>query len=441
MVRIPTILKQKHRIIMLFVLALASIIFTGCNKGSLGIKSGAICGYVLDNDTNDPISEVLVRATGPENKTTYTGGDGSFTISDATEGEWTLSVEKFGYSLAESDGNSETANPLSCSIANGETIVLSPIKMYKTATGTRGILKGYPIDALTGRAITNFTVTQTTPYNQRKSKTFETATQFRDSGWSNLEGGEHVYTISATNYNTWSTTSIEGVESGNITIGKSAYDLGTIYMNPLKINVSGTLRNVPGYIIDANVNKNIVVWAESAGKIVASFTELDGSESSKGTIGYILKDIPVTAGSISVKCKIRGYDISTINSAVSIAGANPGGTIAGVDLDVGALEPIRADLRVVVTSSKPKDDDPGSFRPGNVARVYVRAGGTDVVPYSDVTSVNYHGEVTISGVITGYNIKVLVVNQNYGYYTALSDDILIPEGTDIYPVEVMLSSH
>ena len=37
-------------------------------------------------------------------------------------------------------------------------------------------------------------------------------------------------------------------------------------MEPLKVNVSGTLRNVPGYIIDAAVAKNIVVWAESGGK-------------------------------------------------------------------------------------------------------------------------------------------------------------------------------
>ena len=201
MVKSQTIIK--HRYLMLIVLAIASIIFTGCDNGSLGIKTGAIQGYIIDHDTNQPISEVLVRATGGvdgnENKSTYSGGDGSFVFGDANKGAWKLDVEKYGYARAE-EGD------ITCNLANGETITLSPIKLTKVASGTKGILKGYPIDSVTGRAITNFTVTQETPYNERKSKTFDTAATFRDTGWTGLEGGDHVYSISANNYKTFKYT-------------------------------------------------------------------------------------------------------------------------------------------------------------------------------------------------------------------------------------------
>ena len=167
--KIFTILKQKQRILMLLALALASIVFTGCDNGSLGAKSGAISGYVLDSETNAPISEVLVRAKGTKdqgggtvNKTTYTDGDGSFIIGDACKASWVLSVEKYGYSLL------TPTEEMQCEVNNGETFVMSPIRMTKLASGTKGVLRGYPIDGITGRALTSFTISQDEPYNERK---------------------------------------------------------------------------------------------------------------------------------------------------------------------------------------------------------------------------------------------------------------------------------
>ena len=434
MVKSQTIIK--HRLIMLFVLAIASFVFTGCDKGSLGIKTGAIQGYIIDNDTNQPISEVFIKATGGlddnENKSTYSSGDGSFVFTDANKGAWKINVEKYGYVRAE-EGD------ITCNLANGETITLSPIKLSKVASGTKGILKGYPIDSVTGRALTNFTVTQETPYNERKSKTFDTAATFRDSGWTGLEGGDHTYSISANNYKTFKTTDIEGLDEGVISIGKSAYNLGTIKVEPLTVAVSGTLRNVPGYVLDDSDLGFLTVWAEAAGKVVATYTDFgDGGEDGNspmklGNINYMLY-VPVTAGSVSVKCKLRGYDIITISSGVSISTANPGGIISGVDVDFSTIEPIKTDLRVIVTGTKHETDNPSTFITGETARVYVKAGGNDVVPYADVQSVNFGGEVTISGVITGYNIKVVIVNQTRKFCSLEIDEFKIPENTDTYPI-------
>ena len=439
MVKSQTIIK--HRLLVLFVLAIASFVFTGCEKGSLGIKTGAIQGYIIDNDTNQPISEVLVRATGGldgnENKSTYSTGDGSFIFGDVNKGAWTLNVEKFGYTRAE-EGDITT------NIANGETIVLSPIKLTKVASGTKGILKGYPIDAITGRALTNFTVTQETPYNERKSKTFDSAATFRDTGWTGLEGGDHTYSISCNNYKTFKTTDIESLSEGVVSIGKSAYDLGTIRVEPLTVAIGGTLRNVPGYVLNDQNLGGLTIWAEAAGKVVATYTDFGegGAEGGNspmkvGNINYLLY-VPVTAGSVSVKCKLRGYDVITISSAVSITTANPGGIKSGVDVDFSVQEPIVTDLRVIVTGTKDETDNPSTFRTNDVARVYVQSGGNDVVPYADVTSVNYGGEVTISNVITGYPIKVIAVNQNKKYCYKESEEITIPEGVNTYPVTITL---
>lgn len=455
MVKTQTIIK--HRFLMLFILALASIIFTGCDQGSLGTKSGVIQGYVLDSETNAPISEVLVKATGTltgavntdigtSNRTVYTDGDGSFVFGSVSQGSYNISVEKYGYVLEATEGEN---NQVQAIVGNGETITLSPIKMTKIASGTKGILKGYPIDAITGRALTNFTLTQETPYNQRKSKTFDSAATFRDTGWTGLEGGDHTYTLTATNYEKLtlqnSTSASEGGEGANtITIGKSAVDLGTIKVTPLRIAVGGTIRNLPGYVLDDENLGGLTVWAESGGKTVATYTDFqDGAESDVakklGNVNYMLY-VPVTSGSVTIKCKLRGYDIITISSSVSISASNPGGIISGVDVDFNSIEPIKADLRVIVISTDPGEegDADSTFKTNERARVYIQSAGKDVVPYVDVLSVNLGGEVTVSGVITGYNIKIIVVNQNRKYCSKVTDEFKIAEGTEIYTTDPII---
>jgi len=65
--------------------------------------------------------------------------------------------------------------------------------------------------------------------------------------------------------------------------------------------------------------------------------------------------------------------------------------------------------------------------PGQTARVYIKQGGKDIVPYVDVVSVNYRAEAYFSGLITGYDINVVAVNMNEGYYTAESPNFKIQE--------------
>lgn len=435
----------KGRWLLLIVLSLASIVFTGCEKGSLGIKGGSINGYVINASNNQPIPDVMVRGDSDthENAKAYTGGDGSFVMSDLTKGAWGLYVEKYGYTLVSPDATgTQTANIVAATVnvANGETVTAPVIKMEKTAELVKGVLKGYPIDAVTGRPLTNFTVTQTHPYNQRKSKLFETAADFRDIGWSGLEGGDHHYTITANNYVEYSTSAGEGGAENYISIGASAVNMGTIKVEPLKVSIAGTLRNLPGYVLEVSAaERDMVIWAEAAGKVVATFTDTAVEGAYKGSINYKLDEIPVSAGSVAVKCKIRGYDLQTINQAVSLASNMPGGTIAGIDIDFANVEPIRRDLRVVVISTKPEDSKPASFKPGQTARVYLRQGGKDIVPYIDVVCVNYRAEAYFSGVITGYNLNVYAVNMSQGYYYVLSDDFKVQEdGNSAFTYNVQL---
>ncbi|EKD83730.1 MAG: hypothetical protein ACD_39C00485G0001 [uncultured bacterium] len=218
--------------------------------------------------------------------------------------------------------------------------------------------------------------------------------------------------------------------------------MGTIKVEPLKVSIAGTLRNLPGYVLEVGAaDRDLVIWAEAAGKVVATFTDPAIQGAYKGSITYKLDEIPVTAGSVAVKCKIRGYDLQTINQAVSLASNMPGGTIAGVDINFENIEPIRRDLRVVVTSTMPEDGKPASFKAGQTARVFLRQGGKDIVPYVDVVCVNYRAEAYFSGVITGYDLNVYAVNMNEGYYQILSDAFKVQEdGNSAFTFNVQLKN-
>lgn len=427
----------KGRWLLLIVLSLASIVFTGCEKGSLGIKAGTITGYVLNADNNQPVPDVLIKAAGAisgspggnVSASVFTGGDGSFTLTDLAKGSWVLTAEKFGWVAS-------SATDITINVNNGETSIAPVIKVSKTETLVKGVLRGYPIDAITGRPLRNFTVTQTEPYNQRKSRLFETAEDFRDIGWSGLEGGNHHYTITCNNYIEFSTAANGGQP---VSIGASPVNLGVIKVAPLTVSIAGTLRNLPGYVLEASP-RDIVIWAEAAGKVVATYTDTGSMQGNfKGTISYTLDNVPVSAGSVTVKCKIRGYDLQTINSAVSLSSNMPGGVIAGIDLDFANVEPIKRDLRIVIISSAPSGDDQGTFVPGEVARVYIRQGGKDIVPYVDVVSVNYRAEAYISGVITGYQIQPIAVNMTRGFNSAEGSPFVLQEdGNSAYTITLQL---
>jgi hypothetical protein len=428
------------RWLLLLVLAMASIVFTGCEKGSLGLKGGTAIGSIINTVNDKPLSEVLVRATGPhQSMSTYTDGDGSFSFHDMSEGTWEFSVEKLGYILInETSTDTMSIVAAEVDVHNGQTVTVPTIKMDMYIDKIQGSLKGYPIDRITGRPLRNFTVSQTDPFISRKSKTFELADDFKTTGFTGLPGGrQNRFTLTANNYNT-KQLSLPNDNSGNIPIGITPTDLGVIKMDPLTINIAGTLRNLPGYILDIE-NRDILIWAETAGKVVASFTDNNVADAYKGSVNYTLSNVPVTTGSVAVKCKVRGYDVITINPAVSIPSTMPEGVIGGIDADFGSYEPIKRDLRVVITGTAPSDDEPSSFNPGNVCRVYIKQGGRDIVPYVDVVSQNYRAEAYISNVITGYPINIIAVNQSYGYYRATSEDITVQEdGNSAFTYELQL---
>jgi hypothetical protein len=409
-------------------LLLASVVFTGCEQGSLGVKAGTAQGFILDVATNRPISEVLVTGDGPTRISSLTGGDGGYTLFDLQpNGNYTISATKFGYTAS---GTSD----VTVKIVNGETVMVKTIYLNKTDTLVRGTLKGYPVDAISGRPVQNFTVVQTSPVSQMRSKLFETAQEFKETGWSSLEGGEHHYKITAENYQDWTT------EGGHpVTISKTPHDLGIVRLNPVTVSISGTLRNLNGAMFESS-GFDAVFWAEAAGKMVASATTGGtGGANFQGTIVYTLPNVPITAGSVSIKCKIRGYDVYTINPSVSLPKQLPGGTIAGIDANFANVEPIRRDLRVIVNSSKPATDDPGSFPPGEVARIFIKQGGKDVVPYIDVVSQNYFAEGYFSGIPAGFNYEIIVVNQSRGYISKEGNNFKLPEdGNTAFTVTIGL---
>ncbi|MBF0546757.1 MAG: hypothetical protein HQM08_20085 [Candidatus Riflebacteria bacterium] len=432
-------LKNCNRRILLYLLMVASLVFTGCEKGSLGIKDGAVNGYVLDSQKNIPIADVWVKALGPSNQTreATTGGDGGYTITtdppSSGPAKWTLSVQKYGWIATGTNTSTDVY------VGNGETVHAPMIFMAQTGQTIKGTLKGYPVDAITGSPLLGFTVTQIDP---ARNKTFDQAQDFKDSGWTGLEGGARKYRITCDNYLDFVTP------DPGIQITTTPYDMGVIKMTPLTVSVQGTLRNLPGYLMTGWANSGATIWAESAGKVVATATLLTsapaaGTSGSIGNVVYTIANVPVTVGNIAVKAKIKGYDLITISSAVSIPKQRPSGTIAGIDADFENIEPIRRDVRVIITGSAPvttaDPPTPSTVDNGEIIRVYIRQGGKDIVPYVDVAGSNYHAEAYFSGVITGYPLDFYVINTQRGYIHAEKTSIEIPQdGNTIFTTDISM---
>lgn len=419
---------------LLAMLTLSSIVFTGCEKGSLGVKEGGIIGYTLDYNTNRPLSDVIISISHDTAGITQKGlstADGSYSIGDLRQGAWTLRAEKYGYKVIISSDSTSQDPQLHATIVNGETTQAPTFRLMKTSVTVKGTLTGYPVDAITGSPLRNFTVTQLDP---SKYKTFETAVDFRDNGWSGLEGGMHQYKITCDNYHAYTTPLVTAADA--VTISASPYDLGVIKMSPETVSISGTLRNLPGYVL-AITQFPGVIWAEAAGRVVAT-----GSNTPfQGSVIYKLDGIPASIGNVSVKAKIRGYDLLTISSSVSVSSQLPTGIIAGVDCDFSNVEPIKRDLRVIVQGTMKDNDKPSSFTPGDRARVYIRQGGVDIVPYVDVVSVNYMAEAYFTGVTTGYDLDIYVINLDKGYYFGKEEKQNITEdGNTIFTIKVQLTS-
>jgi len=444
-------IKQSNLRWLLFVgLALSSFIFTGCEKGSLGVKNGTIQGHVFEYLTNKPIPDVMITAkhvagvggAAAQNlsQNVTTGADGLYTLIDLEPGIWDMRPTKPGYVYVVS---STTVDPneakVSASIQNGETSPAPIIQMSKNIIYMKGILKGYPIDAVTGSPLMNFTVKQTSPDYLTKSKMFDNATEFKENGWTGVDGGRHDYSIICENYLPFFTA------TGATIITNGVTDLGLIKMQPETVAITGILRNMPGFIIGPQAAvpavdfANWVFWADAAGKQVSSQSTAV-ADSFKGTVQYILKNVPVTVGQVSIKCKIRGYDVVTINPAVNIPAQRPSGTISGIDLDFANIDPLRRDLRVVIQGESQKSDTPATIIDGEILRVYIKQGGKEVVPYVDVVGHNVMAEAFFSGVMAGYPLEVLVVNLTRGYISGGKTNVLLQEnGESVFTIQVFVS--
>ena len=388
---------------------------------------GSLSGCVIDNDTAFPISDVFIKIMkDSEQESTYSSQDGSFTFNKLNAGIWSLTVEKSGYNLAESPNN------LTYEVVSNENTILLPIQLLKENSLLKGILKGYPVNKITGLPINKFKITQETPNTQIKSYIFNTAKEFKESGWTGLEIGNHSYSITATNYDTWY-SNVKNPDG--ITLSKAETNLGIIEMTPTGLLISGKISGLQQYVIDNYAQ--IAICAESDGKVIASYTTFE-SDYSNGIITYILENVPFTARNVSIKCKVIGYKSILAKPITNLTDKNIG-IIKDIDFDFTGMEVKKTNLKIIVRSSEPDNEDPmGTFGPGEVARVYVQTGSTNVA-YADVTSVNYGGEVTISGVITGYPLKVIAVNQNRKYCSVTSEDITIPEDQKNYDIELTIA--
>lgn len=415
---------NKAKWVVLFTFLFTSFMFTGCERGSLGVKSGAIKGSVINSLNHRPVPDVIVRAETQDNFSHFarTNGDGTYNFYDLREGPYTISAERQGFVPQVATGTT--------TVRNGATSIAPVILIAQAEDTSRTTLRGYPVDTVSGRPLTKFTVTRTFPTSAALSvsKFFETAQEFKETGWTGLRTGQADFRITAENYAVWATSEDN---QGSIFLGQAHYNLGVIRVQPLSVTITGTLRNLPGHVIEAGVG-NFSIWAEAAGRVVASGSAAD---SFAGTVRYTLPNVPVTAGTVAVKVKIRGYDVVTINPAVSIPRQLPAGTIGSIDANFKNIEPIRRDLRVVVQGNSPED---GNFMPGDMARVYIKQGGKDIVPYVDVICRNFFAEAYIPGIHTGYQIQVLVINTTRGYIRGEKEFLLPEDGSTAFTVSVGL---
>ena len=105
---------------LLFVgLTLSSILFTGCEKGSLGVKTGSVQGYVFEEITKKPVPDVLIRGqhtAGPPTggvaqlitQDVTTGADGRYFLTDLEPGAWDIRPQKPGWVFLVSSSTEET---------------------------------------------------------------------------------------------------------------------------------------------------------------------------------------------------------------------------------------------------------------------------------------------------------------------------------------------
>jgi len=85
---------MNYRIILLFVIAVA---FISCEKNAIDIETfGSIEGFVLNSETEEPMSNVSVTTTPPTNSI-LTSTDGTFRFDEIPAGSYSIQVRKAGF--------------------------------------------------------------------------------------------------------------------------------------------------------------------------------------------------------------------------------------------------------------------------------------------------------------------------------------------------------
>jgi hypothetical protein len=239
-----------------------------------------------------------------------------------------------------------------------------------------------------------------------------------------------VYEADGRSGKVWRRQRVAGAPVSTVEIGIAA----ALTSPPLReeersgVSVHGVLRNLPGYILDSpGFLGQFLIWAEAGGRVVATQTEL------VGTTVYHLKGIPITAGSVAIKAKIRGYDLTILHPGVTLNPAQPVGVIGGIDIDFHQIQPILRDVRIVVRSNS--DTQNPSFPAGARVRVIVRETGQS----AEAVSANGWAEVLLPQVPTGWPLRLFAINLDAGYHSGELGPVVIPEdGGSVFTDSIVL---
>lgn len=98
----------------IFIAATFAVMALAACKPETYDTFGDISGTVIDVDSGEPISQATVTLT-PTAKNTYTGLDGQFEFKELEAQQYTVTVQKTGYS-----SNRKTVNVIA-----GETVTVS----------------------------------------------------------------------------------------------------------------------------------------------------------------------------------------------------------------------------------------------------------------------------------------------------------------------------
>lgn len=449
----------KHRLALFALIIAATFMLSGCQNGSLGAKDGSVYGKVTYGTKDYPLANVLIRVQnrgGNDAIIAYgtTKEDGTFYIPNLQPSTWEVFVDAKGYNFADNGEPANMARVEEVVLESGCSVAVKPIRLVKTSSLLTGTLRAYIVDAATSAPINGFTVSQITPADQQKNKYFESAEDFRTVGWTGLEGGKHHYRIDAPRYVPFYTSAALSEENAHLVVPDTGADggleisnvplyFGTVYLKPMKAQLSGLIKNLPGHVVKgvADGSASAEIWAEAGGQRIVGRVALGGDIVS-GVLSYTVPDIPVTARNIKLTVSLKGYPPVVIADSITIPRTADGGTHKIEDFDFSTVTPITGYLVVEVASTKPEDDDPGTFPPGHVAEVIINGNWKDVGTYK-VVSGNYYGTVTIPDIMTEYPVSVLVTNKNKGYVSGREDDVIIDQSghTLTKRVRIMLSEN